>query len=180
MKKRVLIIVGLIFATSMVSSSVFAQAYTAQKMSPSQVIKLAEFDRAPMTFDHPLVKTQRVLNQSRLDFEQTYDVDHDKFLTELQQAFEKKKDIGKLDPNVYPNAKKPQLRIIGMGKNPNRATLGAKDLYFRIMFDLKSNAQGQAVVVLNSSIRSLVFGGAIPVRASFRPVGASPVRFRWN
>lgn len=180
MKNRFLIIAALVFATSIVSSSAFAQAYSAQKMSTSQVVKLAVFDRAPMTFKHTLVKTERVLVQNRLDFEQTYDVAYDVFLEELTKAYKKKQDIGTLDPNVYPNAKRPELRVVGLGKNPARATLGAKDLYFRITFKLKSNAQGQAVVVLNSAIRSLIFGGAIPVRSSFRPIGASPIRFRWN
>ncbi len=180
MKNRFLIIASLVFATCIVSSTAFAQAYTAQKMSTSQVIKLAVFDQAPMSFDHPIVKTERILVRSRLDFEQTYDVDYETFLAELTKAYKKKKNIGKLDPNVYPNAKRPELRVVGMGKDPVRATLGAKDLYFRISFNLKSNAQGQAVVILNSAIRSLVFGGAIPVRAPFRPVGAKPVKFRWN
>ncbi|GEM_PF-3692997 len=180
MKKSFLISFTLLLSTSFFSANAFAQAYTAKKMSPSQVIKLAVFDTAPVTFGHTLVKTERVLNRSRLDFEQTYDVAFDTFLAEIREAYTKKKNIGTLDPNIFPNGKVHELRIVGIGTSPDRATMGAKELYFNINFEMRANDAGQTVVLLNSAIRSLIFGGAIPARSPFRPVGAKPIKFRWE
>lgn len=181
MKNRVLFISSILLTLLVFTNQVYAQAYTAKKMSTSQLIKLAAHESSPIVFDYELVKKERVLNFGTLDFLQVYNIDFDTFVENMRKAYKTKKEFAKLEPSFHPSGKIPKLYFAGLGRKPVQATLGAKDLYYKIRFLVQKNENPNYTnVIVKSSISSMVYGGAIPVRSPFRPVSAKSVAFRWN
>ena len=158
--------------------------YSAKKMSRSQLIKMATFDRAPVKLEYPLISTRQAPDtRGRMNFEQTYDIPFTEFMETMEAAFKGKKPMSALDPARFPYAKTPQLIVYGFGQTGDgtrQITLGHKDVPFRVLLHIVPDEQNRAKVVIRNTVFSSIYSGVMPARTPFRPVGSDPVSFRWN
>lgn len=158
--------------------------YSAKKLPPSEVIQTAAYERVPIKLmNWEVESTRSVMNRSRLDFEQTYDVDYWEMVDYFEKAFHSRDPVSILDPDVFPHAKTPELTIYGKhGSGDYRNfTLGNRDLPYRFTIEIRPDDRSRAVVTITNAVFSVVYGGTMPARAPFKPAGkAKPVRFRWN
>ena len=158
--------------------------YSPIKKDPGSLISLGTFSRSPVKLnDFTLVETKEVLVKNRLDFQQTYDVQFWDLVESMEKSYETRKPVSVLDEELVPNAKGGVLYIIGMGqtgKGATRLTLGDKNLPYKFVMDITPDDQSRAIVTVQSTVRSMIYGGSHPARAAFRPVGAKRVKFRWE
>ncbi len=165
-------------------STAQAQPYSPKKMSPSELIQPATYERVPIRLKKWNVETTRsVVNGKRLDFEQTYDVDFWELVDYFEQAFEKREPVSILDPEVFPHANTPELIVYGRhGSGDYRNfTLGNPDLPYRFTLRVRPDDRSRAVVTIANAVYSAVYSGTMPARTPFKPAGkAKPIRFRWN
>ena len=181
--KRLTIAVSL--ASLAVASAAAAQTpYAPKKQAPSALIRPATYDRVPIRLkDWEVVQTRSVVNGQRLDFEQSYDVPYWDLVDYFEDAFKHQKPVSVLDPQMFPNARNPELRVYGTAKKGDRTlfTLGHPDLPYRFQLEVYSDDQSKAVVVIQNAVFSALYSGTMPARAPSKPAGnAEPVPFRFD
>ena len=170
-----------------VSSSQSAAADTPsspRKASISDLIKTATYDRVPIRLNEfTLTNTRSVVNKQRLDFELTYDVNYWDLVAWFETHYKEKQPVSILDPDIFPNAKAPELRVYGKSGAGDQMnfTLGNPELPYRFDIRLRPNEQSKAVVTVHNAINSMIYSGLMPARAPFAPAGkTNTIPFRWN
>lgn len=158
--------------------------YAPQKASISDIIKPATYERVPIKLpEFQLVNTRMVVNKKRLDFELSYEVDYWELVEWFEAQWKAKKFVSILDPNIFPNANAPELRVYGKSGSGDfmKFTLGNPELPYRFDIRVRPDEQSKAVVVVQNAIYSVVYSGLMPARASFKPAGKTKeIPFRWN
>lgn len=180
MKRLLLTALGLLILTP---SAAAEPPYAPRKLDASQLLNPSTYQHAPIRLDQwTLVGTDTVAHHSRLDFELRYDVDYWEMIEFFEDAWKHRKPVTVLDPDVFPNAKNPELIVFGTMVNgdKSRFTLGHPDLPYRFTIDVRPDDNAKAVVVVHNAIYSIIYSGVMPARTPFRPSGAKEVPFRWN
>ena len=158
--------------------------YSPKKSSPSALIQGAMYDRVPIKLlQWNVTGTRSVVKGSRLDFEQSYDVPYWDMVAFFEDAYKNKKAVSILDPDVFPNAKNPELKVYGTHSRGDATffTLGHPDLPYRFQLEIRSDDQSNAVVVIQNAVYSAIYSGTMPARIGFKPAGkAAEIPFRWN
>ena len=155
--------------------------YGPRKMSVSQVIKLDAFGSAPIVFDFDLVETTQVANGHRLDFRQKYNAKFADVVQYFDDAYHHHKPVGGLKGDAFPNAKKPELWVLGtsVSRGITRFTLGHADMPYRLIIDIEPGYDA-TIITIHNAIHSMQYSGVMPARAPFKPHGAKPIPFRGN
>lgn len=172
-------------AVSAVSTAAFAQQpYSPKKLSPSDVIQPATYERVPIRLpNYEVTSTRSVVDGNRLDFEQSYNVDFWDLIEFFESSYKERKPVSVLDPAVFPNANAPDLIVYGKHNTGGVAnfTLGHPSLPYRFNLIVRSDDQSKAVVVIKNAVFSLIYSGLMPARAGFKPAGKTDeIPFRWN
>lgn len=170
-----------ILAMPLVASAQQEAPFSPKFTPPGELIVTERFSTSPLVFPWTLVSSDRVARQGRLDFELIYDVDYQEMRQILQQSYNESTSVAYLQSGVVRYAEIEELLIFGLevGERQARITLGHPDL--EPVFQVEMTPQGRRtrVVVSNSTV-SRQFSGFVPARIGFRPVGATPIPFRWN
>lgn len=179
--------IGMWAAAAVMAFSTTASAeapYTPKKASIGDLIKQASYDRVPIKIpDFRLTNTRSVVNKQRLDFELSYDVDYWELIEWFEQHHKDHQPVSILDPEVFPNAKAPELRVYGKSGRGDfmKFTLGHPDLPYRFDLRIRPDEQSKAVVVVQNAIYSAIYSGLMPARAPFVPAGKTKtIPFRFN
>ena len=167
------------------TSTVSAETpYSPKKASISEIIKSATYDRVPIQLtEFRLLGTRSVVHKQRLDFELSYDVDYWELIEWFETHYKERQPVTVLDPDIFPNAKSPELRVYGMSGSGDRMkfTLGNPDLPYRFDLRVHPDEQSKAIVTVHNAVYSAIYSGLMPARAPFTPAGkANPIAFRWN
>lgn len=159
-------------------------AYSPKKASIADLIQPATYSRVPVhLLEHNPVRSTTVYDRGRLDFQSSYDVPYWDLISWIEERRSANKPITRLDPEAFPNANSPELKVFGSANvgTGMSFTLGNIELPYRISITIYPDDQSKAVVVVQNSVYALIYSGGVPARAPFKPAGnAKEIRFRWN
>lgn len=158
--------------------------YSPKKSSPSALIQHAVYDKVPIRMTQwNVTGTRQVVNGKRLDFEQSYDVPYWDMVQFFEDAYKNKQAVSVLDPDVFPHAKNPELKVYGTHSKGDVTffSLGHPDLPYKFELQIRPDDQSKAVVVIQNAVYSNIYSGTMPARVGFKPAGkTAEIPFRWN
>ncbi len=153
----------------------------------TELIHFGVYDSPPVVFPYEVIGTTRVTDNGRLDFRVVYRIPYEELVDALLKGADGTTEVAKINVSsglaaaADGDESKRGLRIFGRqdGGIPTRFTLGSQHSVFRFVVDLSPDGANTAVQ-MRSAISSALFGGVVPARSPFAPVGANPIPFRWN
>ena len=160
--------------------------YEPRSFSRTDLIHLGNYKSPPLEFPYPVLSTTQVAVGSRFDFRIVYDVPFADFIavlapsdTPTEVAQISAASLAANHSDLSPD--KRGLRVFGrqIHQTPQRYVLGSDHVVHRFVIDV-SPAGSQTTVQMRSAIFGQLFGGVVPSRSPFAPIGAKPVSLRWQ
>jgi hypothetical protein len=182
---------GLFAATTtlllmMVASPAMAQssaevAHTPKVYPRAELINFGTYDKAPLTFEWPVVDVRQEPIGNRLQFVITLDVDLTSAVDFFEGAFADQDPVATLAPGVLPFNTERDLVVVGHSASGNPASFTLSGTGTTRRFTIKLTGEGsKTVVTLDNRMSSQLFSGVVPPRVGFQPAGASVVNFLYN